>query len=465
MATRLKNPSDIAGLLGYLTVTDSSTMTLDGSNGLSQWTSQYGSLTATQTDSTRRPVYNASVASIGSKPALTFTNTQRMDFTTPAAFPTGSAAHTVLLLFRGTVSQGNVCVLSWGGSTGSWRIFGYGNSGTNTWAALANVGDHSSVTSALNATLIEVHTVTAGASPASNHYANGGAANTKSFGGSLTTNNTTATIGYTPYLGLNANGVVLEAIAIYDRVLSTSDRQDLEGIVAWQHGQQALLASGHPSATAAPTIDDGAGGGTTVSGTASMAGAGTMAAAGVTMARASAAMTGTGAMAASGATIAAGVAALSGAGALAAMGGSLVSRAAALAGTSTFAASSMAVAGRIVSFVGSSALTVISRRTASATAAMSGTSTFAAKPPAPPVDPAEEATIGMQLVPVDGKRTDWPRLVANAVNALIKEYRVRVTNPFMQLDTAPFQPTEGQTYYDTTLHQVRVWNGTSWLAL
>lgn len=275
----------------------------------------------------------------------------------------------------------------------------------------------------------------------------------------------TAHFGNWPLYGNGSSHHLLRRVWGYGTPTS-DDWARLEGWASWDSGDNgASLVAGHPYATAAPTIDDGAGGGTTVTGTASMTGAGTMAAAGVTMARASAAMTGTGAIAASGATIAAGVAALSGAGAFAAMGGSLVSRAVALAGTSTFAASSMAVAGRIVSFAGSSALAVISRRTASATAVMSGTSTFAAKPPAPPVDPAEEATIGMQLVPVDGKRTDWPRLVANAVNALIKEYRVRVTNPFMQLDTAPFQPTEGQTYYDTTLHQVRVWNGTTWVAL
>ncbi len=73
--------------------------------------------------------------------------------------------------------------------------------------------------------------------------------------------------------------------------------------------------------------------------------------------------------------------------------------------------------------------------------------------------------ISMPLVPVDAKRTDWPRLVANAINALIKRYRVAVTNPVMQLDAEPESPTEGQVYYDTTLHQVRVYNGTSWVAL
>jgi len=226
---------------------------------------------------------------------------------------------------------------------------------------------------------------------------------------------------------------------------------------------QTVPAS-NPYAASLPMVED-AGGGTTVSGTATMTGTGVLAASGVTMARASSAMIGTGGIAATGTAIASGSAALSGVGAFVALSNSAISRVVSLAGSSTFAASSMAVAGRIVSFAGSSALAVISRRTATTTAAMAGTSTFVAKPPAPPTDPAEEATIGMQLVPVDGKRTDWPRLVANAVNALIKEYRVRVTNPFMQLDTAPFQPTEGQTYYDTTLHQVRVWNGTTWIAL
>lgn len=69
------------------------------------------------------------------------------------------------------------------------------------------------------------------------------------------------------------------------------------------------------------------------------------------------------------------------------------------------------------------------------------------------------------LVPVDNKRLDWPRKVANAVQYLLSVAEVPLpapTNPFQQLAAAPATPTEGQTYYDTVLHKARTWNGSSW---
>ncbi len=66
------------------------------------------------------------------------------------------------------------------------------------------------------------------------------------------------------------------------------------------------------------------------------------------------------------------------------------------------------------------------------------------------------------VVPVDNRRLDWPRLVANAVNAGQNVGESRVSNPFEPLATAPSSPTEGQTYYDTALHKVRTWDGTTW---
>lgn len=34
--------------------------------------------------------------------------------------------------------------------------------------------------------------------------------------------------------------------------------------------------------------------------------------------------------------------------------------------------------------------------------------------------------------------------------------------PFEPLASAPSSPAEGRTYYDTTLHKARTWNGTAW---
>lgn len=50
---------------------------------------------------------------------------------------------------------------------------------------------------------------------------------------------------------------------------------------------------------------------------------------------------------------------------------------------------------------------------------------------------------------------DWMRIVASKVNPSLQGF------PFMSLDSAPASPTEGFVYYDTTLHKVRVFDGTT----
>jgi len=253
--TRRKTMNDMPGIIGYHTAADPSTFIIDGSSNLDTWNAKYGTTQLTQATASRRLSYSSSNTNIGNKPGFYFNdNTRRMDFTNSSIFPTGSGASTILLLYRAMVNQGNVCLLTWGSSTGSWRIFGYGNSGPNTWAALANVGDHSTTVSPINATIIEIHTVTAGTNPVSTHYANGAATgNTKSFSGSLVTGNATATLGYTPYLGLSSPGVVLEAIFVSNQAYSSSQAQELAAIAAWDHGEQGLLASDNPFLGSFPT--------------------------------------------------------------------------------------------------------------------------------------------------------------------------------------------------------------------
>lgn len=50
---------------------------------------------------------------------------------------------------------------------------------------------------------------------------------------------------------------------------------------------------------------------------------------------------------------------------------------------------------------------------------------------------------------------DWIRMAALKLNPIINGY------PFQSLDTAPTGVDEGYTYYDTTLHKARVFDGTS----
>lgn len=66
------------------------------------------------------------------------------------------------------------------------------------------------------------------------------------------------------------------------------------------------------------------------------------------------------------------------------------------------------------------------------------------------------------FVPVDGKTIDWPRKVANAINAARRALSDRSTVPFEMLAANPSSPVEGQTYYNTATHKVRTWDGSAW---
>jgi|SRR5882724_5724552 len=54
--------------------------------------------------------------------------------------------------------------------------------------------------------------------------------------------------------GSDCSGSCAEYI-LWAGVISTAELQKLEGYIAWNNGQQALLPGGHPYANAAPTID------------------------------------------------------------------------------------------------------------------------------------------------------------------------------------------------------------------
>jgi hypothetical protein len=91
--------------------------------------------------------------------------------------------------------------------------------------------------------------------------------------------------------------------------------------------------------------------------------------------------------------------------------------------------------------------------------------------------------VNQTLVPIDGKGLDWPRKVSNAttnaanrlkvlevqasgfatnISALQTQAATKVQFPFEMLSAAPASPAEGRTYYDTTLHKVRTWDGSAW---
>lgn len=73
----------------------------------------------------------------------------------------------------------------------------------------------------------------------------------------------------------------------------------------------------------------------------------------------------------------------------------------------------------------------------------------------------------MRRVPVDGKRQDWPRLTADAVNGIQNALgRASIQTVTLSIvltpTTPPASPVEGETYYDSSLNKIRTWDGTAW---
>lgn len=69
------------------------------------------------------------------------------------------------------------------------------------------------------------------------------------------------------------------------------------------------------------------------------------------------------------------------------------------------------------------------------------------------------------VIPVDNKTLDWPRRVANGVNKLNRWMTARqasALSPFVILDAEPASAAEGSSYYDTSTHKLRVYDGTTW---
>jgi hypothetical protein len=88
--------------------------------------------------------------------------------------------------------------------------------------------------------------------PSSSAMYGNGILNSSASGGYTVTSETSIRIGVNPFANANYfNGSMCE-LMIFNTVLSTMDRQKIEGYLAWKWG--ITLSGGHPYASAAPTI-------------------------------------------------------------------------------------------------------------------------------------------------------------------------------------------------------------------
>jgi hypothetical protein len=221
------NPSMITTAL-WLDAADASTIT-QSSNLVSQWNDKSGNGRNATASSTARPTYSATA--FNSKPGLTFDgNSDDMSF------------------FRVSNFRTYIGLLSWTDKTGDFRTILGDSSATDFHGALASSD--------------ELFNLNASASVRNgDKWING----TAQSAGNLLTRYTTPTVHVIQATaGVQANqfqdrnfnrffyGTYAELILVSD-VLSTLNRQKIEGYLAHKWGLEANLPSDHPYKTVGPT--------------------------------------------------------------------------------------------------------------------------------------------------------------------------------------------------------------------
>ena len=239
----------------WLDAADSSTITLNGST-VSQWNDKSGNARhVSQATAARQPTYTAN--GLNGKPVLTFNAANPSVMTVPAG-QLGGATEASLFWVQQNVNDPAAADINSGcfiandfgtqiGASnhapytdGNVYIQAFNTARLNTGnptpsLALPRIIGAESTNSLFNF-LIDgtVHFTTS-----TNTYANPSASKNIGTG--------------TPFLGLNFLGTAAELVVVRS-ILSTTDRQRLEGYLAWKWGLEANLPAGHPFRNSPPTV-------------------------------------------------------------------------------------------------------------------------------------------------------------------------------------------------------------------
>jgi hypothetical protein len=223
-------------------------LALNGSN-VRSWTGQILGIVASQATPANQPLKTT----LNGQVAIDFDgSSQNLSFNA-SSFPTGSAAWGVAFggLVRSTAAYPQL--LSYGAAnTNQLRSVGARN---GNFGAFYYSNDFVTAITATDADHFAYHDVAAGASPASFFYVDGVTPGTSSPRGTLSTpTGTTGRIGCGP-TGADSMTMIAQRIYVLSRPLTTTERQQLEGIDSWARGRNgANLPANHPYKAAAPTV-------------------------------------------------------------------------------------------------------------------------------------------------------------------------------------------------------------------
>jgi hypothetical protein len=242
----LFNPAQLSGLVLWMDPTDTTTLTLSGSS-VTQWRDKSGLGVVFNTVNTN-PTYTASL--INGLPGLDLTNASGFISSTTQTL-TNSLTFAMVLVVRSGIG-------AWG------SFFTHGSrdldialernsisTGTTLQFQTANDNTGANITFTTDQVALYLGTMTTGTSRFFSRF--GGGTTTTA----TATNSSTITVGLqTIRIGRsdgaeNCNSFIGE-IVYYNRVLTTPERQELEGYLAWKWGLLASLPSTHAYAKFRP---------------------------------------------------------------------------------------------------------------------------------------------------------------------------------------------------------------------
>ena len=249
-------PAELPNLALWLDAEDAASITLNGST-VAQWSDKSGNARhVSQATVVNQPAYTAN--GLNGKPVLTFTGTNFLSRTNDTFLQNAPAVSIFLVVAYNNYTTSRRAVNVTAVSTGATRVVLFGTAGSLQSLARRLSAEAISVSSgtpaAANTPVIHGSQLNF-VNNSNTEVVNGVVATAATFSsgaGNSESNLINFEIGaaVTTQLFL---GTMAEAIFI-SGILSTTDRQRLEGYLAWKWGLVANLPSGHPFKNTPPTV-------------------------------------------------------------------------------------------------------------------------------------------------------------------------------------------------------------------
>lgn len=252
---KLWRPNNIGSSLAlWLDAEDTTTITLNGSS-VSQWNDKSGNgRNVTQGTAANQPTYQA--AGLNSKPTLSFDGTNDFLLGTSNIGLSGNPSFSLFTVQTGVAASSQVWVASGQNIAGKGVHWMSGSTGTVAWLGFDGFTQTATVTlSPSSATPFIASLLRTGTLGTDYSIFQNGNNLTVTSANNNTVNLTDTPINIGRYVSNSnfANMKFSETVLVYGAI-NTSDRQKMEGYLAWKWGLNSSLPSNHPYKSLPPTV-------------------------------------------------------------------------------------------------------------------------------------------------------------------------------------------------------------------